>query len=68
VARLIKPEDWQPGGGIRLEDAAERVVKSTANMSVIAGPGAGKTEHPRPTRPILTSDRPMQTAATHTRH
>jgi superfamily I DNA/RNA helicase len=44
VSRFIKPEDWQPSDGIRLEDAAYRVATSTQNRSVIAGPGAGKTE------------------------
>jgi superfamily I DNA/RNA helicase len=44
VGRFIKPEDWQPAAGIRLEAAAQRVVTSTESKSVIAGPGAGKTE------------------------
>lgn len=44
VGRIINPEDWQPSDGIRLEDAAYRVVTSTESRSVIAGPGAGKTE------------------------
>ncbi|WP_316167510.1 MULTISPECIES: ATP-dependent helicase [unclassified Bradyrhizobium] len=44
MSRLIRPEAWQPSDGIRLEDAARRVVMSTQNRSVIAGPGAGKTE------------------------
>jgi superfamily I DNA/RNA helicase len=44
VSRLIKPEEWRASDGIRLEDAALRVVTSTDNNSVIAGPGAGKTE------------------------
>lgn len=41
---LVHPDDWRPTNGINLEDAAERVVKSQSNKSVIAGPGAGKTE------------------------
>ena len=41
---LVKPEHWQPAGNIHLEDAARRVVTSTTNTIVIAGPGAGKTE------------------------
>jgi superfamily I DNA/RNA helicase len=41
---LVKPADWQAGGGILLEEAAERVVISTERRSVIAGPGSGKTE------------------------
>lgn len=44
MAALVKPEEWKPAGNIRLEDAAQRVVTSQINMSVIAGPGAGKTE------------------------
>lgn len=44
MAVLIKPEDWQPAGDIRLEDAAQRAVTSETSASVIAGPGAGKTE------------------------
>ncbi|WP_315777095.1 MULTISPECIES: ATP-dependent helicase [unclassified Bradyrhizobium] len=44
MVRLIRPEDWQPSDGIRLEDAAHRVVTSAGNKSVIAGPGSGKTE------------------------
>ncbi len=44
MVRLIRPEDWQPSDGIRLEDAALRVVTSAGNRSVIAGPGSGKTE------------------------
>ena len=44
MTRFIKPEDWQPSDRIRLEDAALRVVTSAGNNSVIAGPGAGKTE------------------------
>src|SRR5258708_5697040 len=44
VARLVKPEDWRPAGGIRLEDAAAVVVTSNSSMSVIAGPGSGKPE------------------------
>lgn len=41
---LISPEDWKPTQGISLEGTAQEVVKSTASMSVLAGPGAGKTE------------------------
>ncbi len=44
MAVLIKPEDWQPARDIHLEDAAQRAVKSETNTSIIAGPGAGKTE------------------------
>lgn len=40
----IKSGEWTPVDGLRLEDAALRVVTSNSNVSVIAGPGAGKTE------------------------
>lgn len=41
---LASPESWKPTPGISLEGTALEVVKSTASMSVLAGPGAGKTE------------------------
>ena len=44
MATIIKPEDWQPTGNIRLEESAKSVVSSENSTSVIAGPGAGKTE------------------------
>jgi len=44
LARRVRPEDWQPIGVAALEANAELVVRSTDNRSVIAGPGAGKTE------------------------
>jgi superfamily I DNA/RNA helicase len=40
----IKPEDWKPTQGITLEGTALEVVTSTSSLSVLAGPGAGKTE------------------------
>lgn len=40
----IRPEDWQPSPGIRLEGTALDIVRSNTSMSVLAGPGAGKTE------------------------
>lgn len=40
----VKPDDWQPSPGIRIEGKALEVVKSDTSMSVLAGPGAGKTE------------------------
>src|SRR5580704_13005714 len=42
--RRIAAEDWTPIGVDALEAAAFLVVRSTDNRSVIAGPGAGKTE------------------------
>ena len=44
LARRVRPEDWQPIGVDELEANAMKVVRSTENRSVIAGPGAGKTE------------------------
>src|SRR5437879_5174383 len=44
VRRNTKPNDWQPVGVTELEANALAVVRSTDNRSVIAGPGAGKTE------------------------
>lgn len=41
---FVKPEDWKPTPGIAIEGTALEVVKSTSSMSVLAGPGAGKTE------------------------
>lgn len=40
----VNPEEWQPVGVSSLESRALHVVRSDFNASVIAGPGAGKTE------------------------
>ena len=40
----MSPDAWLPVGIEALEDNAFDVVRSTGNRSVIAGPGAGKTE------------------------
>jgi len=40
----VKAEAWQPSPGIRIEGKALEIVKSDVSMSVLAGPGAGKTE------------------------
>lgn len=42
--RRIPAADWQPVGVTSLEPNALIVVKSSEHRSVIAGPGAGKTE------------------------
>src|SRR5687767_5968736 len=42
--RHISPDDWTPVDVAALEDNAFEVVRSSDNRSVIAGPGAGKTE------------------------
>ena len=44
MARRLSTAEWKPSDGIVLEPAAEEVALSTENRSVIAGPGAGKTE------------------------
>lgn len=44
LARWLRPEDWEPIGVDELEANALVVVRSIENRSVIAGPGAGKTE------------------------
>ena len=43
-ARCIDLENWKPIGVHRLESSAVDVVRSRHNTSVVAGPGAGKTE------------------------
>ncbi|WP_196259758.1 UvrD-helicase domain-containing protein [Pelagibacterium limicola] len=44
LARRIRPDDWTPMGVEALEANALIVAKSDDHRSVIAGPGAGKTE------------------------
>lgn len=44
LARRVRPDDWRPSGVDELEPNAMLVVRSADNRSVIAGPGAGKTE------------------------
>lgn len=44
LAKRVRPDQWMPIGVEALEANAMDVVRSTANRSVIAGPGAGKTE------------------------
>lgn len=39
-----EPDDWSASAGIKLEGTALEVVKSMRSLSVLAGPGAGKTE------------------------
>ncbi len=39
-----KVGDWRPSPGIFIEGKALEIVKSDKSMSVLAGPGAGKTE------------------------
>jgi ATP-dependent DNA helicase Rep len=40
----INPESWQPSPGILIEGKALEIVKSITPVSILAGPGAGKTE------------------------
>jgi superfamily I DNA/RNA helicase len=44
MTRLVLEQNWRPVGIRDLEQAAWETVKSSANMSVVAGPGSGKTE------------------------
>ena len=44
LSRRVRPDQWQPVGVAALEANALDVVRSRDNRSVIAGPGAGKTE------------------------
>ncbi|OUI97152.1 ATPase AAA [Acetobacter orientalis] len=44
LSRRVHPDDWKPVGVEALEANALKVVRSVDNQSVIAGPGAGKTE------------------------
>lgn len=44
LSRRVRPDDWKPVGVDALEANASKVVRSADNRSVIAGPGAGKTE------------------------
>ena len=44
LSRRVRPDDWKPVGVDALETNALKVVRSADNRSVIAGPGAGKTE------------------------
>ena len=41
---MIEPSSWRPAGIADLEPAAMEVVRSRRNVSVVAGPGSGKTE------------------------
>jgi superfamily I DNA/RNA helicase len=41
---FVSPEEWKPTPGITLEGTALEVVRSPSSISVLAGPGAGKTE------------------------
>jgi cytochrome c553 len=44
LSRRVRPDDWKSVGVDALEANALKVVRSAVNRSVIAGPGAGKTE------------------------
>lgn len=44
LSRRVRPEDWKPVSVAELEANALKVVRATDHRSVIAGPGAGKTE------------------------
>lgn len=40
----VSPNDWTPSLGILLDGKALEIVKSNKSLSILAGPGAGKTE------------------------
>ncbi|MBF8152060.1 ATP-dependent helicase [Exiguobacterium sp. TBG-PICH-001] len=42
--KFINVNDWMPADGIILEESALCAIKQSGNVSVMAGPGAGKTE------------------------
>lgn len=42
--KIVAPEKWIPCDGIELEENANSAVRTNANILVVAGPGAGKTE------------------------
>jgi DNA helicase-2/ATP-dependent DNA helicase PcrA len=44
MSRFIHVDEWKPRGIETLEENAATVVRSDTSYSVIAGPGAGKTE------------------------
>jgi DNA helicase-2/ATP-dependent DNA helicase PcrA len=44
VSRFISPDEWVPKDIPGLERTAYKVVRSTKNALIVAGPGAGKTE------------------------
>jgi hypothetical protein len=44
LSRRVRSDDWTPVGVDALEANALKVVRSVDNSSVVAGPGAGKTE------------------------
>ena len=41
---FVKLDEWQSSPGIRLDEKSLEIVKSNASLSILAGPGAGKTE------------------------
>ncbi|MFC1284301.1 UvrD-helicase domain-containing protein [Bacillus paralicheniformis] len=42
--RIINCKDWTPLNGMVLQEEALNAIKQKGNISVVAGPGAGKTE------------------------
>jgi superfamily I DNA/RNA helicase len=42
--KFILPEDWLPNGIENFEDSAWNALKQRGSSSILAGPGAGKTE------------------------
>lgn len=44
MSYTLRPDDWEPQGVDSVESNAWKVIRSTENTSVVAGPGSGKTE------------------------
>lgn len=40
----VKPDNWRSSPGIQIEGKALEIVKSDMSVSILAGPGSGKTE------------------------
>ena len=59
--KFIQPELWQPKGIFDLEPNAWLALRQLSSTSVIAGPGAGKTEFLAQKSRIPTRDRAMPT-------
>ncbi|WP_259084847.1 UvrD-helicase domain-containing protein [Salinibacter ruber] len=44
MSYTLRPDDWEPQGVEEVESNGWKVIQSTENTSVVAGPGSGKTE------------------------
>jgi len=41
---MIDASVWEPKGGLKFDDKSLGIIKCNSNISIMAGPGAGKTE------------------------